>query len=60
MMEHSSDNIMTKLAKYTDELPNDFDILCIGDGSNLHGLTILTYNLIDIFIKDKINKINII
>ena len=31
-----SDNFMTKLAKYTDELPNDFDILCIGDGCNLH------------------------
>ena len=31
-----SDNFMIELTKYTNELPNDFDILCIGDGCNVH------------------------
>jgi GR25 family glycosyltransferase involved in LPS biosynthesis len=31
-----SDNFMSDLIKYINELPNDFDILCIGDGCNVH------------------------
>ena len=31
-----SNNFMIKLTKYMNDLPNDFDILCIGDGCDLH------------------------